>query len=191
MSSIKPDSGGRQTNGCREVAGDLVLTRGDRTELFESAEEVLDQVPGLIQVLIVFALFFAVRFGRDDDFDARFLQKIENALLRIVSPVRQKRPNGGEDAGQQGIGSLQIVSLPRRQVKARGIAQRVTARVDFRGQAAFRSPDAFRFPVPPFAPALCWWARTRVESIIAYSLSASSARCLKILCQTPFLLQRV
>lgn len=178
-------------DGAEEVVSAFIVSGCDGPILLEFGKEVLDQVPGLIQVLIVFALFFAVRLGRDDDFDARFLQKIENALLRIVSPIRQKRPNGGEDAGQQGIGSLQIVSLPRRQVKARGIAQRVTARVDFRGQAAFRSPDAFRFPVPPFAPALCWWARTRVESIIAYSLSASSARCLKILCQTPFLLQRV
>lgn len=48
MSSIKPDGGGRQTNGCREVAGGLVITRGDRTELFESAGEALDQVPRFV-----------------------------------------------------------------------------------------------------------------------------------------------
>jgi hypothetical protein len=40
------------------------------------------------------------------------------------------------------------------------------------------------------APALCWWARTTVLSIIAYSLSASPAKCLKILSHTPVLAQR-
>jgi hypothetical protein len=40
------------------------------------------------------------------------------------------------------------------------------------------------------APALCWWARTTVLSIIAYSLSASPARCRKILSHTPVFAQR-
>jgi hypothetical protein len=33
-----------------------------------------------------------------------------------------------------------------------------------------------------WAPALCWWARTMVLSIIAYSLSGSAARCSKRRC---------
>ena len=37
------------------------------------------------------------------------------------------------------------------------------------------------------APALCWWARTMVLSIIAYSLSASLARCSNTCCHTPLL----
>ena len=41
------------------------------------------------------------------------------------------------------------------------------------------------------APALCWWARTMVLSIIAYSLSASAARCSNTRCHTPVLLQRL
>ncbi len=42
-----------------------------------------------------------------------------------------------------------------------------------------------------WAPALCWWERTIVESIIAYSLSASSDNNLKTCSQTPVLHQRV
>lgn len=124
-------------DGAEEVVGAFIVSGCDGPILLEFCKEVLDQVPGLIHILIIFALFLAVRFGRNDDFDVCFLQKIKNALLRIVSLVCQKRPNGGEDARQQGIGSLRIVSLPRCQVKTRGIAQRITTRVDFRGQAAF------------------------------------------------------
>ena len=40
------------------------------------------------------------------------------------------------------------------------------------------------------APALCWWARTMVLSIMAYSWSASPARCRKTRSQTPALAQR-
>src|SRR5216683_2266830 len=41
------------------------------------------------------------------------------------------------------------------------------------------------------APALCWWARTMVESIMAYSLSASLARCWKTFSHTPRAAQRL
>jgi hypothetical protein len=40
------------------------------------------------------------------------------------------------------------------------------------------------------APALCWWALTIVASIMAYSLSGSSAKVLKSLSQTPLTAQR-
>lgn len=62
------------------------------------------------------------------------------------------------------------------EMKPGWITQRVTGGVDFRGQATLAASDSFLRLVPPFAPALCWWARTMVESIIAYSLSGSSAR---------------
>ena len=42
-----------------------------------------------------------------------------------------------------------------------------------------------------FYPALCWCARTIVESIIAYSLSASDAKYLNIFAHTPVFAQRV
>ena len=66
-----------------------------------------------------------------------------------------------------------------------GVAERVDDHVNLGRQPASRSADGLA--APPFlrAPALCWWARTMVASIIMYSLSRSSAKALKIRAKTP------
>src|SRR3954453_21443883 len=66
--------------------------------------------------------------------------------------------------------------LSRRQEEAERIAQGIDQRVDFRAQSASAAPDPLVFAVFFWAPALCWWARTMVLSIMAYSLSASAAK---------------
>jgi hypothetical protein len=58
------------------------------------------------------------------------------------------------------------------------IAQRVDDHVDFCRKAAARAADGL-VATPLRAPALCWCALTMVASIIAYSLSGSSAKVLK------------
>src|SRR3954462_6078152 len=70
-------------------------------------------------------------------------------------------------------------------------AMAVSGGVDFGAQPSARASDGLI--LTPFlrAPALCWWARTMVESIIAYSLSASSDRWLKTLSQTPLFAHRL
>ena len=73
----------------------------------------------------------------------------------------------------QYVGTLQVVALSGRQMKARGVAQRVDCGVNFGTQSASAAPDTLFVQTPFFAPALCWCARTMVLSIMAYSLSAS------------------
>jgi hypothetical protein len=70
------------------------------------------------------------------------------------------------------------------------IAQRIDDYVDFCRKTAARAADGL--VTAPFlrAPALCWCALTMVASIIAYSLSGSSAKVLKRLSQTPLVAQR-
>ena len=137
LSSIKPYNRSREIDAAQEGAGALVVAGGDSAVLLEFGKEVFDQVSGLIQAFIVSALFFAVRFGRNDGFDASFFQQGQNPFLRVVGFVGQERLNAGENVRQQGIRSLQIASLPRRQVKTRGVAKRIASGVDFRGQPAF------------------------------------------------------
>ncbi len=55
-------------------------------------------------------------------------------------------------------------------------------------RASRRSPGPHRLF---WAPALGWWARTMVLSIIAYSLSAFAARAWNTRCRTPGLAQRL
>ncbi len=91
---------------------------------------------------------------------------------------------------EQNIDTLQIMDLARCEYKARRIAQRIDRGVDFGAQPAPAAPYGLFFWIPPFAPALCWWARTMVESIMAYSLSAACASVSKTRCHIPLLLQR-
>src|SRR5215211_7419487 len=76
-------------------------------------------------------------------------------------------------------------------MEAGRVAERIHQRVDLRGRPALAAADGLI--LTPFlrAPALCWWARTIVESIMAYSLSASAARCWNTRSHTPALAQRL
>ena len=76
-------------------------------------------------------------------------------------------------------------------MKTRWIAEGITGCMNFGRQTSAGATDTFLGAIPFFAPALCWWARTIVLSIWAYSLSASAASTSKICCQTPHLFQRM
>ena len=84
-----------------------------------------------------------------------------------------------------------IGDIARSEDETERITQSIAQGVQFCGQSATRPADRFRLAIPPFAPALCWCARTMVASIITYSKSGSSAKTLKILSQTPFAAQRL
>jgi hypothetical protein len=79
------------------------------------------------------------------------------------------------------------VRLPRREGEAGRVAERVDQGVDLGAQTALAAPDRLARAAFLIAPALCWWARTMVLSIIAHSLSASPAKYCKILAHTPVL----
>src|SRR3954451_2463899 len=160
----------------------------DRPVLLQLGEEVLDQVTRLVEVLIVGARLLAVRLGRDHRRLAGLRERPEDALLGVERLVGDQRVRG--QVRQQRVRTLQVVRLPRREGGAGRVAERVDQGVNLRAQAAAAAPD--RLVAAPFliAPALCWWARTIVPSIIAYSLSASPAKCRKTRSHTPVLAQR-
>ena len=53
MPSNEPDDGGREVDGAQEVAGPLVVERGDRRVLLQPGGEALDRVMRLVEVLAV------------------------------------------------------------------------------------------------------------------------------------------
>src|ERR1700722_10297609 len=75
-------------------------------------------------------------------------------------------------------------------MEADRVPQGIDQGMDLGAQSTARAPDRL-VAIFFWAPALCWWARTIVLSIIAYSLSASAARCWNIRSQTPLLAQRL
>src|SRR5574340_2371 len=86
---------------------------------------------------------------------------------------------------QQRLGLRVVGCLTWRQDEAERIAKTINSRVNVGGQPARRPTKSFRLLSPPFAPAACWWARTRVESIITYSKSGSPDRARNTRSQTP------
>jgi hypothetical protein len=76
-------------------------------------------------------------------------------------------------------------------MKADRVAERIDGGMNLGAQPALAGADGCEQPFFLRAPARCWWARTMVESIMAYSLSASLARCSKISFKTPRAAQRL
>lgn len=140
-------------NGAEEVAGGLVVAGGNAAILLELVEELLNQVTRPVQMLVVFTELFAAALGRNHDALARILQGIDDPFLGIVGFVGDD--GGAWRAGQQGIGTFEIMRLARRQVKAGRIAQRIDGSMDLRAQPAATASDRFSCSPPFFAPALC------------------------------------
>ena len=70
MSSVEPEYGGDELDCGEESAGELVVAGCDSAEVFEIAEEALDEVTLAIEGEIGGALDNAVCLGRDDGGDA-------------------------------------------------------------------------------------------------------------------------
>ena len=151
MSSIKPNNGCGQIDGAEEVLGRLVVTRGDGTILFEASEEVLDQVPRLVDVAVVGTLHLAGRVGGNHDLLARPQQRFDDPLARIVGTIGNER--FGLRVHQQGVSALLVVDLARREMEPGGVAQRIDRGMDLGAQPAPAASDGLRRP--PFAPARC------------------------------------
>ncbi len=171
-------------NGSEEVAGGLVVTRGNRPVLLEFGEEILDQMTCLVEVAVILAWLPVRCPGRNHDRFALVEPWLHQPELGVIGFV------GSWRVLEQDIGAKQIVGLSWREMKSHWIAQRIDRGVNLGTQPASAAPDGLLVRIPPFAPALCWWARTMVASIMAYSLSASCARASKTRCHTPRALQR-
>ena len=170
-----------------EIPRGLIVARrdGDGAELFEFAEEILDQVARLVERLIELAGRCSVLLRRDDGGFSGTRERLEDAIVGILGFV------GDQDLGghlrQQRIGAGEIMSLSRGQQEAQRIAERVDQGMDFGAQSALATADRFIIVFFWVRRALSWWARTMVQSIIAYSLPSSAVRCSKMRCHTPLL----
>ncbi len=118
---------------------------------------------------------FRIRFGRNDGDGAPAVELGAQPIV-VEGFVGEQGADG--DAGDQRFDADAVVSLTRQQGEARQIAERVDKRDDFGRQTTARSPDCLILS-PPLAPAPCWWTRTIVPSIMAYSKSGSPDNALK------------
>ena len=153
MSSIEPDESGDQVNAGQEASCGLVVAGGNGPELLELGEEVLDQMPGLVEILVKGARCLAGFARWDDRHLAGFSQRREHPRVGIERLVGDERLS--LKLRQQGIGSSQVVLLTAGEMKASRIAERIHERVDLGCQPTLAAAD--RLIIAQFlgAPAAC------------------------------------
>ena len=172
----------------QEVARCLVVARSYGAVLLQACKEVLNQMPSLVEVPVIFARL-PVRGPRGNHHGLALGQQwLNQPRMGVVGLVCDDSLRSS--VLEQDVSTLEIMGLPGREEKSRRIAQRIDRGMDLGAQAASAASEGLLVRIPPFAPALCWWARTMVASIIAYSLSASCAKASNTLCQTPLSLHR-
>ena len=141
-------------DGGQEVSRSLVVACGDGAKEFEFSEEVFDQVPCLVEFLVVFPLNLAVGLGRYDRDFGRSLQGDQHALIGIEAFVGEHHV--GFHLRQQHIRPVQVAGLTAGEMKANRVAQGIDRGVNLGAQSAFAASDGL-VGAPFFsAPALCW-----------------------------------
>ena len=153
MSSIEPDESGDQVNAGQEASCGLVVAGGNGPELLELGEEVLDQMPGLVELFIEGARCRPGLPRWDHGCLAGVSQRLEHALVGIEGFVGDERL--GLKLREQGIGSGQIVLLSAGEMKAGRIAERIDGGVDLGGQPALAAADGLILAQFLGAPAAC------------------------------------
>ena len=153
MSSIEPDCSGGEMDGGEEISRGFVVAGGDGAVLLELAEEILDEVAGLVGVFVEIALNLAVSLGRDHERLAPCKQRFDHPLVGIEGLVCQQ--GRCRHIRQQRVGAFQIMGLARRQDEVQRIAQRIDERMNLGAQPAFAGSDRLVFAVFFCAPALC------------------------------------
>ena len=103
MSSIKPDQGGGELNSRLEVPCQLIVACRDGAEMFELAEEIFDEVAGLVKLAIVISGCSALAPGRNDGLDSGLFQRLNDPVVSVVGLVGDHR--AGAQIGQQNIGA--------------------------------------------------------------------------------------
>src|SRR3982751_6112848 len=109
MSSIEPDESGGEVNAGQEASCGLVIAGRNGPELLELGEEVLDQMPGLVEVFVKGARYLAGLARGDHRRLASLGQRLEHPLVGIERLVGNERL--GLKIGQQRIGPSQVMLL--------------------------------------------------------------------------------
>jgi hypothetical protein len=145
VSSIEPNNAGDEVDCGQEVSCSLVIAHGDRTELLDLGEEILDQVACPLEVTIKFSRCRSVGLWRDHRGFAGRCQRFDDPLIGIEGFVTDQRV--GLHIRQQVVGTNQIVSLAAGQMEADRIAECIDQGMDLGAQSAARAPDGLVFAV--------------------------------------------
>ena len=136
---------------CCEALIGLVGTHGDTFEFFELGEEVFDQVTPFVHFHVNRERRNTARMLGDDGLGAACVDVGDDGIA-VESLVGDQRIEG--HALDERRNANCVEALSRQQHEAHEIAERISERQDFGGQAALRAADGLASS-PPFAP--CPW----------------------------------
>ena len=122
----------------KEISGELVIARGDGSEVLELIEEALDEVTFAVEREVARPLDLAVGFGWDDRSDTSLDESIEEWIGIVALVADQRLWIGVVD---QRLGASKIMSLAWREHQFDGIAQGIDERVYLGRQSAARPAD--------------------------------------------------
>ena len=140
-------------DGGEEVALSLVVACGDGAKLFEPGEEVFDQMPCFVEVLIIAAgpLAGALRWGTH--LLSRRRDRIDHPFVGVEGFVGDQHV--GLHRRDQVVGADEIMCLASGQMEADRIAKGINQGVDLGAQSATRASDGLVLADFFFAPAPC------------------------------------
>ena len=140
----------------------LLVARRDPSVLLEPIEEAFDHVALLVQAFGPVALGLAVALRRNDC-QRRLGFYLCDHRVAVVALVAD------DGAGCRGLGDQRrrfgtVVDVARRDRDLERLSRRINARMELGGTASTRKANSCS-EGPPFAPALCWCARTYEPSM--------------------------
>lgn len=136
---------------CGEAFIRLVVTCCDASELFEIAEEILDEMAPAIHGEVTWDGVLAIRFRRDDGLGFRFAEQFTQSIV-VESLVGQQRLH--VDAVDEAGCCDAVVALSRKQNEAGKVSERIDKCDDLCCQTAARASYGL-MARPPFGPMPC------------------------------------
>jgi len=190
VDSIEPvGDGGCDTDGCEEVAGGFVVSRGEGAEVLQSTEGALDDVSQFVAFDVEGEIRLPVDFVGNDWRRATAFKEVAQmgCVVTLVADHRLAWRYGGKERRA----AFDVGDMATRQEERVRAAVLVDERVDFRRAPAARAADRLLL-LPPLAPLAERCALTAELSIItSEGASARPTRTAKILCHKPRWLQRL
>jgi hypothetical protein len=135
-----------------ECIGEFVISGGYCTELFDFAEEPLDEVAFAVEGEISLTFDEPVGFGRNDGSDVPFFQRLDQGVgvVRLIGEESFRL-----DLVEQRLGLTEIGCLAWRERQGGGVAQSIDDHVYLGRQPSAGSTDSLADPPFLRAPALC------------------------------------
>jgi len=158
--SFHPLHGACEMDEGEEACGSPVVSGCEAAEVLEPVDAALDLISHFVERFVVADELLACPVRRDDGLGALCLDERAQgiAVIGLVGEDVARR-----QALEQGGRGGDVALLARRNHDPQRSAARIDDEVDLGRQSSSGTPQRL-IARPPFPPAACWWARTRVVS---------------------------